>query len=90
MKLPQIRHQENLKYNNLQAVLEVIQRSPNETISRADIAKLLNMSPTSISRLVTELIEKGLIVQDSLITKGIGRSAINLKVNEESFYTVKS
>ncbi|MGI6578859.1 MAG: ROK family transcriptional regulator [Saccharofermentanales bacterium] len=88
MKIPVVRHQENLKYNNLQAVLKVIQRTPKETISRADIAKLLNMSPTSISRLVTDLIDIGLVVQDSLITKGVGRSAINLKINDQSFYAL--
>lgn len=54
-----VQNQQNLKNNNEKMVLEIIRANKNEDISQAKIAKLTHMSPTSISRIVENLILKG-------------------------------
>lgn len=72
-----IKHdQELMKKNNRQIIIDLIREK--RPISRADLAKLTNMSPTSVSRIVTELCELGLIKETELTSSGVGRKALLL------------
>lgn len=82
-----IKHdQESMKKNNSKLVLNLIrERRP---ISRAELAKLIDMSPTSVSRIVTDLLERGMIVETQLTSTGIGRKAILLDTVSDHRYTI--
>ena len=54
-----IQNQQNLKSNNEKMILEIIRNNNEKDISQADIVKATKMSPTSISRIVENLITKG-------------------------------
>lgn len=56
-----IQNQQNLKSNNEKMILEIIRNNNEKDISQADIVKATKMSPTSISRIVENLITKGLV-----------------------------
>ena len=58
-----IQNQQNLKSNNEKMILEIIRNNNEKDISQADIVKATKMSPTSISRIVENLITKGLQLQ---------------------------
>lgn len=81
-------HQSALRYNNSKSVMRVIQEHQTHPISRADIAKVLRMSPTSISRIITSLMELNLITQEESFSKGVGRNGINICVNKDAFYSL--
>ena len=53
-----IQNQQNLKSNNEKMILEIIRNNNEKDISQADIVKATKMSPTSISRIVENLITK--------------------------------
>jgi predicted NBD/HSP70 family sugar kinase len=67
-------------------VLRVIR--DNENISRASIARLTGMSPTSISRIVAELSEIGLVHETEPYSEGVGRKAALLKIYPDSIGTI--
>lgn len=81
-------HQSALRYNNSKAVLQVIQDNQFNSISRADIAKALRMSPTSITRIIASLIELDLIRQEEAFSKGVGRNGINICINKSGFLSL--
>lgn len=84
-----IQNQQNLKNNNEKMVLEIIKANKNNDISQADIVKITRMSPTSISRIVENLIGKGLVrKEDFIATDKVGRKGIKLKIVPESIITV--
>lgn len=84
-----VQNQQNLKNNNEKMVLEIIRANKNEDISQAKIAKLTHMSPTSISRIVENLILKGLVRKDdSIDTDNVGRKGIKLKLVPDSIITI--
>ena len=69
-----IQNQQNLKSNNEKMILEIIRNNNEKDISQADIVKATKMSPTSISRIVENLITKGLVKKKDLInTDKVGR-----------------
>lgn len=79
--------QSQMKHLNALAVFRLIQ-SHND-ISRAAIAKITKLSPTSISTIVDSLIHKGLVAEHApLATKGVGRKAIRLEVNDNEKGTI--
>jgi hypothetical protein len=49
--------------------------------SRAGIVRHLNLTFPSISRIVTELIEKGMVVEGERRTGGMGKPPIDLSIN---------
>ena len=81
-------HQNVLRYNNSKAVIRVIQTNKFNPISRADIAKVLQMSPTSITRIITSLMELDLIKQEEAFSKGVGRNGINICINKDAFLSL--
>lgn len=88
MGLLTAQHQNILRYNNSKAVIQIIQENKFNPISRADIAKVLQMSPTSITRIITSLLELNLIKQEEAFSKGIGRNGINICINKEAFLSL--
>lgn len=79
------KNQRYIKMHNSKLVLNIIRDM--RPISRADIAKQVNMSPTSITRIVTELIESGLVRETDTFTGGMGRHATQLDIVEGGIYT---
>ncbi|MFC7392744.1 ROK family transcriptional regulator [Scopulibacillus cellulosilyticus] len=79
--------QEFIKYENQNLVLEMIRT--NGPISRAEIAKAANMSPTTVSRIVSSLCERGMVRETNQQETGsIGRKAILLEANENSILSI--
>jgi len=76
-----IKNQDFLKKENNILVLNIILKEG--PISRADIARLTDMSPTSASRIVASLCESELIKEISIIDKDIGRKG-NYYIPNES------
>ncbi len=72
--------------SNLLCLLELLQTQ--EDISRQDLAELSGLSPAGVSKLVAILIERGLVREDALLTRGRGRRAIGLRLNENAMYAV--
>ncbi|NLY45581.1 MAG: ROK family transcriptional regulator [Tissierella sp.] len=82
-----IKHdQELMKKINKEMILNLIrEKGP---ISRADLAKITNMSPTSISRIVTDFSELGLVKETNLTSSGVGRKAILLDTDPNSIHVI--
>ena len=75
-----------MKRQNKNLVLDILKtKSP---ISRIDIAKLTGMSPTSITRIVTELQLQGYLRETEAVASGVGRKATLLEVRGDVLYTV--
>lgn len=82
-----IRDQSYIKHRNIQTVLTLL--AENQPISRTEIARLTEMSPTSITRIVGALLTLGLVneVHSSTGSKR-GRKAINLFTCEKGICTI--
>ena len=82
-----IKHdQELMKKINKEMVLNLIrERGP---ISRADLARISNMSSTSISRIVSEFSELGLVKETTEKSNGVGRKAVLLDIDPTSIYVI--
>lgn len=81
-----VKDQNFLKIKNQSIVLEYIIK--NGPISRAEIAKHMEMSPTSASRIVGSLQEEQLIKEVYLHTEDIGRKATYFMANEDSVISI--
>ncbi|MEH6991831.1 ROK family transcriptional regulator [Neobacillus drentensis] len=78
---------ERMKSHNQSTVLNMIRLS--EPISRAEIAKQTNLTPPTVSSLVSELIEKNLITEEqSTNSKAGGRKPIMLRINYSAHYII--
>lgn len=76
---------ERMKLQNQSTVLNMIRLK--EPISRAEIAKLTNLTPPTVSSLVSELIEKNLITEEQVtVSKAGGRKPIMLRINYKAHY----
>ena len=76
-----------IKQFNIQSVLAMLKQY--QPVSRTDIARLTGMSPTSITRIITALLNQGIIYETSGEQRsGRGRKATNLRVNADGIYTV--
>ena len=78
--------QKEIRDHNMRSVLKIIQSSKGDLISRADIARSLYMSATSITRIISALIKMNLIKQFEPFSTGVGRNGISLKINADAFY----
>lgn len=79
--------QSYIKQFNIQSVLATLRK--NQPISRTDIARMTGMSPTSITRIVTALLNQELIDETSGEQRaGRGRKATNLRVNADGLYSL--
>jgi len=82
-----VRDQAYIKRSNLHAVLELLREM--QPISRKELTRLTEMSPTSITRIVGALLTRGLILEgrDDDFT-GRGRKSIQLTINPDGLYTL--
>ncbi|KIL42196.1 hypothetical protein SD70_03120 [Gordoniibacillus kamchatkensis] len=78
--------QEYIKHKNKSMVLDVIRN--RRPISRADIAKITGMSPTSVSRIVADLCQAGIVKETEQFSSGVGRKATLLDIDASSVLTV--
>lgn len=76
----------DLQDHNLSRILELLRE--NEGISRQDLVEMTGLSASGISKLVGALIDKGLVVEDTVISRNRGRRAISLKLNPNSIHAV--
>ena len=82
-----IRNQSYVKHYNIQTVLHVLE--DHQPMSRTEMVRLTEMSPTSITRIINALINLGLIYEtDSVPKSSRGRKAINLCVKRDGIYTI--
>lgn len=80
-----VRNQSYVKHYNIQAVLRVLEEY--QPVSRTDIVRLTQMSPTSITRIIGALIRLGLIYETEAVPRpSRGRKAINLCIKPEGIY----
>lgn len=78
--------QQLVKKANREIILRMIREK--KPISRAELAKLVGMSPTSVSRIVAELCDEGIIEESSVQKGGVGRRAILLSTNPQALYAL--
>lgn len=82
-----IKHdQETMRKKNKENILNLIREK--KPVSKSELSKITNMSPTSVSRIVTELIELGLIKETELASGRIGRKALLLDTDPSSVYVI--
>ncbi|HLS52880.1 MAG TPA: ROK family transcriptional regulator, partial [Tissierellaceae bacterium] len=78
-----VKHDQGLmRKSNKILILNLIREK--RPISRAELAKITGMSPTSVSRIVSKLMEFGLIEETKLTSNGVGRKASLLDTSELS------
>ncbi len=69
-----------VKRKNTSMLLRYIHSEKN--LSRAELKRLTGLSPTTVSTLVDELIEEGLVKETGILeTKSSGRKAVSLEIN---------
>ncbi len=74
-----------VKKNNKNLILKLI--FEHDSISRAELRRLTGLAPTTVSTLVEELIEKGLVKETGILdTGGIGRKAVSIEINPKGRY----
>jgi len=82
-----VRDQSYIKQYNIQTVLALLKKC--QPISRTEIAHISCMSPTSITRIVTALLNQGLIYETTGDPRtGRGRKATHLRVHANGLYAV--
>ena len=74
-----------MKEKNKRLIINLIRKSE---ISRADIAKITNLTKASVSIITDDLIKSGIIYESASNEKGVGRKPINLKLNPDFLYAV--
>ncbi|MCH7323400.1 ROK family transcriptional regulator [Solibacillus sp. MA9] len=78
--------QVQMKKQNRKIVLDRIRN--HEPISRIQLAKITKMSPTTITRIVQELIEEDYIIEAMSEETAIGRRPTLINVNPEARYSI--
>lgn len=78
--------QEIIKQKNIKIFLTALLE--NRPISRIDLAKITNISPTSITRISSLLISKGFVTETDSFSKGVGRHAVMLDTVSYSAYSL--
>ena len=82
-----IRDQSYIKQKNIESILRVLETC--QPISRAEISRLTDMSPASITRIVNALLSLGLVSEGSVaLSAGRGRRAINLRIRPDGMHTL--
>ncbi|WP_027408510.1 ROK family transcriptional regulator [Anoxybacteroides tepidamans] len=75
-----------MKSLNRSAILNIIREQG--PISRADIAKLTKLTPPTVSNLVKELLDTGIIIETYQGESSGGRKPTMLDINSERFYVI--
>lgn len=78
--------QDFIKRKNRTTVFEIIKN--NSPLSRAEIARLTGMSPTTVSRIVSELYHLDYMHEIEQETTSVGRKAVLLQVNPKSVLSI--
>jgi predicted NBD/HSP70 family sugar kinase len=78
--------QDYIRRKNRSTVFELIRK--HSPLSRAEIARLTGMSPTTVSRIVSELYQQDFMREIEQATTGVGRKAVMLHVNPGSVLSV--
>ncbi|OXL81983.1 MULTISPECIES: ROK family transcriptional regulator [Paenibacillus] len=78
--------QDYIRRKNRSTVFELIRK--HSPLSRAEIARLTGMSPTTVSRIVSELFQQDFMHEIEQTTTGVGRKAVMLHVNPGSVLSV--
>lgn len=78
--------QVQMKKQNRKIVLDRIRN--HEPISRIQLAKITKMSPTTITRIVQELIEEDYILEAMSVETAIGRRPTLINVNPSARYSI--
>lgn len=82
-----IRDQSYIKQKNIESILRVLEEC--QPISRAEISRITDMSPASITRIVNALLALGLVSEGNIApAAGRGRRAINLRIRPDGMYTL--
>jgi predicted NBD/HSP70 family sugar kinase len=84
--MKQINSVYDLQENNLKRVLELLMES--DGLTRQDLSERTGLSPAGISKIIRNLITKGLVYEDRVVKRRKGRRAISLKINPDSMYAV--
>ena len=72
---------------NIKKLYDLIRK--NEGISRAELTKLINLTPTSVSKIISLLLADGLVSENGVITDGsVGRRAIQLSIVPDRVLTI--
>jgi Transcriptional regulator/sugar kinase len=83
---PKARDKLDMKLYNRAMVWDLILNA--RPVSRAQLAKTTSMSPTSITRIVSELIAFGLLVESPSTDTNVGRKAVLLDIDPDAVFTV--
>lgn len=87
ISLIKVASQQQMKQTNAKTVFQLIHQNSN--LSRAKIAKLTNLSRTTISAIVEQLMASGMVVETvPLDGIGAGRKAISLEVNHSNKHII--
>lgn len=74
------------KASNLRLVLNLITTA--HPVSRAEIAKLTNLTKQTISNLIDELTNAGLVIETGIRREGVGKPSRMLELNPQGAYTL--
>ena len=75
-----------IKKSNVKLFLSALLE--HRPISRTDLARKIEISPTSVTRISSFLISKGLVAETSTVSKGIGRHAVMLDTVSSGAYAL--
>ncbi|WP_054704042.1 ROK family protein [Bacillus sp. JCM 19041] len=78
--------QQYIKQQNKQWVYELIKEQ--EPITKPNLVKQTKMSPTSIGRIVSDLVEQSLIIEAPSESTGVGRNAVRLEINRNTLWSI--
>jgi predicted NBD/HSP70 family sugar kinase len=79
-----------IKSHNMRAVLLTLLRHPQ--VSRVHIAELIGLSTTTVTNLIAELLEQGIVAEDGMeqpnVPRGVGRPRTALRLIPEARHAV--
>lgn len=75
-----------IKVYNRNLILNLIEK--HKKLSRIQLAKITHMSPTSMTRIMNELISLKLIKEGTSVYEGMGRKSTMLELNTEVYYSL--
>lgn len=78
--------QADLKFHNLRLVLDAIRAGRG--VSRADVVKITRMSTTGVTRIISRLLEMGLIREGRTTVGHVGRRALLFEPAPDAFYVL--
>jgi|GEM_PF-4068979 len=77
------KNQRNLKEENSSIIMKYIRNSKN--LSRADIVRRTGLTPSTVSRIVSTFLKRGLVKEVVSNTRNVGRKPFSLFLTETIF-----